>query len=84
MKKRFLLLFCTAVLLCGSGCTATQVRDRAYLQAMELQTPQTPTVQLTIFTRRKPPSPGTVQRLQMPSQMPLSLPEKTCFWGIWN
>ena len=73
MKKRFLLLFCTAVLLCGSGCTATQVRDRAYLQAMELQTPQ-----------RKPPSPGTVQRLQMPSQMPLSLPEKTCFWGIWN
>ncbi|MFR3812069.1 MAG: hypothetical protein ACLTXT_06390 [Ruminococcus callidus] len=49
MKKRFLLLFCTAVLLCGSGCTATQVRDRAYLQAMELQTPQTPTVQLHDF-----------------------------------
>lgn len=53
MKKRFLLLFCTAVLLCGSGCTATQVRDRAYLQAMELQTPQTPTVQLHDFHTEK-------------------------------
>ena len=79
MKKRFLLLFCTAVLLCSSGCTATQVRDRAYLQAMELQTPQAP-----ISIRSKLPSPGTVQRLQMPSQMPLFLPEKTCFWDIWN
>ena len=53
MKKRFLLLFCTAVLLCSSGCTATQVRDRAYLQAMELQTPQTPTVQLHDFHTEK-------------------------------
>lgn len=53
MKKQVFLLICTAILLCGNGCTATQVRDRAYLQAMELRSPQMPAVQLHDFHTKK-------------------------------
>ncbi len=52
-------LLCGAVLLCGTGCTTTQVRDRAYLQAIELQTPDTPTVQLHGFQTEKEVSSGS-------------------------
>ena len=38
-----------AVLLLCTGCAATQVRDRAYLQAIELRFPDTPTVLLHDF-----------------------------------
>ncbi|WP_295216061.1 Ger(x)C family spore germination C-terminal domain-containing protein [Ruminococcus sp.] len=43
-----LLLSCTLLFLC-TGCAAVQVRDRAYLQALELTDPEQPTVQLHDF-----------------------------------
>ncbi|MFQ9434884.1 MAG: hypothetical protein ACLR1R_00100 [Ruminococcus callidus] len=42
-----------AVLLLCTGCAATQVRDRAYLQAIELRSPDTPTVLLHDFHESK-------------------------------
>ena len=42
-----------AVLLLCTGCAATQVRDRAYLQAIELRFPDTPTVLLHDFHESK-------------------------------
>ena len=44
--------FGLALLLC-TGCAATQVRDRAYLQAIELRSPDTPTVLLHDFHESK-------------------------------
>lgn len=43
-----LLLSCILLFLC-TGCAAVQVRDRAYLQALELTDPEQPTVQLHDF-----------------------------------
>lgn len=46
MKRLGLLL--SLCLLC-TGCTATQVRDRVYIQAMELSDKESPSVQLHVF-----------------------------------
>ena len=48
MKKSLLsLLLCLS--LCCSGCSATQVKDRLYLQSLELSNYRYPTVQLHAF-----------------------------------
>lgn len=48
MRKISILLSLILLFLC-TGCAAVQVRDRAYLQALELENPDQPTIQLHDF-----------------------------------
>jgi hypothetical protein len=50
MKKQLLACCLLPLLLCSTGCTATQVKDRLYLQALELSQATQPSVQLHPFS----------------------------------
>lgn len=52
-RRIITVLLCSAMLSCSTGCTATQVRDRAYLQAIELRTPENPEIQFHDFHAKK-------------------------------
>lgn len=81
--KRFLVLpvFLTGALLL-TGCGATQVRDRAYVQGIELSRIAEPTVHLHDFSAESAVSSGTGSRTAL-EQAAIPL-ERHCFWGTWN
>lgn len=59
------ILLCFTLLPFGTGCTATQVRDRAYLQALELENPKSPIVQIHDFTENSSIAEGSGETLSL-------------------